>query len=92
MPKIRRDERRSCCSQLFYIYLPCKVKRKHWSYMQMRVAMDAVKKGTLNVKRAAVEYKVPKSTLQDRILGKVIHGINPGAKPYLNQTEEKYLG
>jgi len=54
--------------------------------------MEAVKKGTFSVKRAAVEYKVPKSTLQDRILGKVIHGINPGAKPYLNQTEEKYLG
>ena len=28
----------------------------------------------MSVKRAAVEYEVPKSTLQDRILGKVIHG------------------
>jgi len=52
--------------------------------MQMRADMDAVKKGTLSVKRAAVEYKVPKSTLQGRILGKVIHETNPGAKPCMH--------
>ena len=57
----------------------------------MRTAMDAVKKGTLSVKRTAVEYEVPKSTLQDRILGKVIHGTNPGVKSYFNKTEEKEL-
>jgi len=57
--------------------------------MQLRAAMDAVKKGTLNIKRAAVEYEVPKSTLQDRILGKVMHGTNPGAKPCLNKLKKK---
>ena len=34
---------------------------------------------------------VPRSTLQDRINGNIIHGTNPGAKPYLNKAEEAEL-
>ena len=31
-------------------------------------------------------------TLHDRVSGKVVHGVNPGPKPYLNRGEEKELG
>jgi len=56
----------------------------------MKSAMDAVKKGQLSVLRATVQYDVPRSTLHDRISGRVVHGTNgPGAKPYLNKAEEK---
>ena len=37
---------------------------------------------------AAREYDVPRTTLQDRITGKVGHGIKPGPKLYLNKAEE----
>jgi len=41
--------------------------------------MDAVKKGGMSIKRAALQYDAPRTTLHDRISGKVIHGTNPGA-------------
>ena len=56
----------------------------------MRAAMDAVSKG-MSVTRACKEYGVPRSTLHDRVHGNVIHGTNPGAKPYLDKTEEAEL-
>ena len=49
--------------------------------------MEAVQKGC-NVKRAAEVYEVPRTTLQDRVLGKVVHGKKPGPQPYLNKEEE----
>lgn len=42
-------------------------------------------------RRAATQYGVPRSTLQDHVLGKVVHGNNPGPKPYLVQAEENEL-
>ena len=69
---------------------PRKRKRKQWSESQMRAAMDAVSKG-MSVTRACKEYGVPRSTLHDRVHGNVIHGTNPGAKPYLDKTEEAEL-
>ena len=53
-------------------------------------------KGTLNsvledgvsANRAAVIHRVPRSTLKDRLSGRVIHGHND---PYLNVEEEKEL-
>ena len=58
-------------------------KRKKWSESQMRAAMDAVSKG-ISVIRAY-------GTLHNRVHGNVIHGTNPGAKPYLDKTEEVEL-
>ena len=54
-------------------------------------AMDAVKSGLLGVNRAALEYGVPKTTLKDRIAGRVSHGTNIGSKPYLSKKEEEEL-
>ena len=53
-------------------------------------AIDAVRRGC-TIKRAAVEHGIPRTTLQDRISGKVQHGIRPGPKPYLSEAEEGEL-
>ena len=56
----------------------------------MEVAIDAVKGGE-SVLRAAKQFGVPRQTLGDRISGKVVHGTNPGPKPFLTSAEEKEL-
>jgi len=92
MPKDRRGKHGSRCrsqSAPAVLHSPCKARRKQWTETQMRSAMDAIKKGQLSVLRAAVQYDVPRTTLHDRISGRVVHGTNPGAKPYLNKVEEK---
>ena len=38
-----------------------------------------------------IEHGVPRTTLKDRLSGRVIHGTNIGPKPYLTQEEEKQL-
>lgn len=51
--------------------------------------MKAVEDGS-SIALAAKSHNVPRITLQDRMMGKVVHGTKPGASPYLN-TEEKEL-
>ena len=65
-------------------------KRKQWSDESMAAAIEAVKGGE-SVLRAAKQYGVPRQTLGDRVSGKVVHGTNPGPKPFLNAVEEKEL-
>ena len=65
-------------------------KRIKWSNELMMAAINTVSKGC-SINRAAVEHRVPRSTLQDKISGKVQHGIRPGPKPYLNKLEEGNL-
>ena len=65
-------------------------KRKQWSEESMVGAMQAVADGS-SITGAAREHGVPRTTLQDRVLGNVIHGRNPGPKRYLNEAEEKKL-
>ena len=66
-------------------------KRKQWSNEAMLAALEAVKHGT-SIKRAALEHGIPRTTLSDRHLGKVIHGTRPGPQSYLSQKEEDDLG
>ena len=42
--------------------------------------------------RASRDFGVPRSTLHDRVSGRVVHGVKPGPKPYLDNAEEKELG
>ena len=48
-------------------------------------------KGCISIKRASEQYDVPRTTLRDRLVGRVQHGVKPGPKPYLNEVEEKDL-
>ena len=57
----------------------------------MTAALNEFKKGIYSINTIAVVYGVPKSTLHDRISGKVRHGRKPGPSPYLDHTEEQEL-
>jgi len=49
----------------------------------MEKALQAVKNGQCKFKEAAREFNVPRTTLQDRISGRVAHGVESGSKPYI---------
>ena len=48
----------------------------------MAAALKAVKGGE-TILCAAQTYGVPRSTLQDRVLGKVTHGVNQGSSMFI---------
>ena len=54
----------------------------------MAKAIAAVQKNECTIREASEIYKVPKSTLHDRISGKVIHGTCSGPERYLTDSEE----
>ena len=56
----------------------------------MLAAIDDVKQG-MSCNKAADAHCVPRSTLKDRISGRVIHGRNPGPVCYLSSEEESLL-
>ena len=61
-----------------------------WENVSMQNTMKAVDKGE-SVRRAAELYNVPRSTLHDRVSGKVMHGARSGPQPYLSIEEEEAL-
>ena len=65
-------------------------KRKEWTEEQMQAALDDVKRG-VSGNRAADSNGIPRSTLKDRLSGRVVHGTNPGPVPYLTKDEESDL-
>ena len=63
-------------------------KRKQWTNEEMENAIHDVTDRSMPVLWAAKKHGIPKSTLHDRISGKVSHGEKPGPKPLLTATEE----
>ena len=57
----------------------------------MVAALEAVKSNALTVTQAATTYNVPRKTLDDRVKGRVVHGMNPGRDTVLSPREEKAL-
>ena len=53
-------------------------------------AITAVENGT-SIRHASELYGVPKSTLHDRVVGRVQHGTRPGPSSYLSEEEEEEL-
>lgn len=51
----------------------CRYNRVH-----MEMALAAVKNGKLSIRAAAKQFSVPKSTLSDRVTGRVAEGCTPG--------------
>ena len=87
----KRPKKRPCLNSApVVLKSPTKKKRKQWSNESMIASLEAVKNG-LPVRKAAAQYGVPRTTLQDHVQGKVVHGKNPGPKPYLVPAEEKEL-
>ena len=68
-----------------------RVPYKTWNNANMERAIMAVQKGELSIRRASEIYSIPKSSLHDRISGKVTHGATSGPDPYLTATEEAEL-
>ena len=57
----------------------------------MQAAMKMVIDDNVPIREAAVQCGVPRSTLQDRIHGRVLPGSVSGPKPYLTRNEENEL-
>ena len=51
-------------------------------------AMEAVRKGNTSINRAA---GVPRTTLKDRLSGRVLHGTKPGPQCYLHCSKRAHL-
>jgi len=66
-------------------------KRKCWTEEQIKRTLEEFKKGKPMIGKIAQKYKVPKTTLHDRISGQVKHGTKPGPQPYLQANEEEVL-
>ena len=56
-----------------------------------RKQIDACTREGIAIREAAIRFGVPKSTLGDRISGRVLVGSTSGPKPYLNIEEEGEL-
>ena len=52
-----------------------------WENVSMQNALKAVDKG-VPIRRAAELYNVPRSTLHDRVSGKVMHGVWTSTIPF----------
>ena len=64
---------------------------KLWSEEQMAHALNDVINHGFSVRRAAMEHNVPKSTLGDRVSGRIKPGAVSGPAKYLEDTEEQDL-
>lgn len=67
---------------------PQNTERKTWTNEAMELALRATCEG-MPVRAAASQYGVPKSTLHDRVSGRVQPGAVPGAHRYLDDEEEE---
>ena len=68
-----------------------RVPYKQWDSESMEMAVAIVERGETSVRRAAEIYNVPRSTLHDRVSGKIRIDSKPGKKPYLSVEEEEEL-
>ena len=64
---------------------------KDWRESQLERAYDAVVKQSISIRRAAEQFDVPRSTLHDRVSGRVTHGSSSGPPKYLSSEEEEEL-
>ena len=54
----------------------------------MFAAIKSVKNESSGINQAALLHEVPKTTLKNRLSGRVVHGTKPGPRRYLNSNEE----
>ena len=70
---------------------PYKSERKKWTEERMERAIKSITWNGVSVRRAAADYNIPKSTIYDRLSGKVLSGAICGAPKYLTDKEEEEL-
>ena len=88
--RIRRARSTTPCSSLSDSSSGRSGHYKAWNKVNMEKALTLVEEGT-SVRCAAEKCGVPKSTLHDRVSGKVQHGTRSGPDPYLTVEEEEEL-
>ena len=64
---------------------------KSWSEDAMSLAVEAVKEKKYTIREAAVAYNIPRSTIGDRVSGRIQMGSKCGPTTYLTPYEEKEL-
>lgn len=65
--------------------------RFQYSEVDLNNAIEAVRSKTLSINKASKIYKVPKSTLSNKVNGKTIDGRRMGPLPVLSVTEETMI-
>ncbi len=90
--KERTFRSRKCAPVLPISGSTCRPKTyKNWTKENLYRAYITVQEGELNIRQAADAYDVPKSTLHDRLSGKVPLDKCSGPKRYLSDIEEAEL-
>ena len=95
-PPLRRRVIKSVDDRQYYVTtsqqsLVCRGSYKKWNEGNMEKAIKEVEMGHMSLRRAAEVFSVPKSSLHDRLCGKVHCGSKPGPTPYLSYDEEEEL-
>ena len=62
---------------------------KHWKENNLFLACKDVSKGKYTYRQAAEMYRVPRSTIWDRVSGKLAFGAHSGPPRYLDDNEEE---
>lgn len=64
---------------------------KQYTEEAISAAVADVRNSKLSIRKAAAKYKVPKSTISDRLTGKVTDGSKWGSKRVLSGTDENQM-
>ena len=64
---------------------------RKYNNVNIRDALDLIRSGTLSARRASAIYGVPKSTLLDRVHGRIADDAKSGPDPVLTKEEEEVL-
>ena len=67
------------------------IKYKTWDKPKMAQALDAVTRKGMSIREVSLHFGVPKSSLGDRVSGRVVTGAISGPKTYLDCSEEEEL-
>ena len=89
--RVFRSQSAACNASLISHSYSRPGKYKPWDDDCMQKALQTVKLDGASVRKAAMEYGVPKSTLGDRASGRVTHGVVSGPPKYLSDDEEEEL-
>jgi len=66
-------------------------RRKLWLDADMESAIDSVRNEKMTISAAARKHSVPRKSLDNRIKGRVKHGVKPGPATTLTAEEETAL-